>query len=212
MIEAFLEVKEGKRGLTDPIVLRGDEKVFGSGAFHFMHAGLQLTLEDTIWNMMLFSDNTATNLMIDALGTAAVNDRLKRLGLESTWLTRDRPATNRADARQSEAVRAGQDDSARHGPAARMARALRAADEGICRRPCGSCAISRKDHARAIPRDPDPTEEETPLYVAAKLGALDQVRNEVGIIYTKAGRNLRSRRSPGTTRIRAGRRRTKRCG
>src|SRR3954464_3725197 len=86
MIEAFLEVKEGKRALTDPVLLRADEQVFGSGAFHFMHAGLQLTLEDTIWNMMIFSDNTATNLMIDLLGAAAVNDRLKHLGLENTWL------------------------------------------------------------------------------------------------------------------------------
>src|SRR3569832_1276339 len=74
MIEAFLEVKEGKRALTDPVVLRGEEKVFGSGAFHFMHTGQPLTLEDTIWNMMIFSDNTATNLMIDLLGTAAVDD------------------------------------------------------------------------------------------------------------------------------------------
>ena len=33
----------------------------------------------------------------------------------------------------------------------------------------------------------DPTEQETPSYVAAKLGALDEVRNEVGIVYAKAG-------------------------
>jgi beta-lactamase class A len=69
MVEAFAEVKEGKRSLDDKVTLRGEEKVFGSGVFHFLRDGLQLTVEETIWNMMIFSDNTATNLMINMPGS-----------------------------------------------------------------------------------------------------------------------------------------------
>ncbi len=189
MIEAFLEVKEGKRGLTDSIVLRADEQVFGSGAFHFMHAGLQLTLEDTIWNMMLFSDNTATNLMIDALGTAAVNDRLKRLGLESTWLYKKigRPPTEPMPADQKQ-FGLGKTTARDMGQLLEWLARCGPADQGICRK---MTWIMRNQQDRTMLarylETADPTEQETPSYVAAKLGALDQVRNEVGIIYTKAG-------------------------
>jgi beta-lactamase class A len=189
MTEAFLEVRDGKRRLSDPIVLRDADKTFGSGAFHFMHDGLQLTLEDTIWNMMIFSDNTATNLMIEALGTAAVNERMKSLGLQNSWLYKKigRPAAGPMPA-----------DQKQFGLGKTTARDMGRLLEWLVRCGPGDAALCRKmtwimrnqqDRtmlARYL-ETRDPTEQETPSYVAAKLGALDEVRNEVGILYTKAG-------------------------
>jgi len=189
MIEACLQVKEGRRALTDPVILRDDEKVFGSGAFHFMHAGLQLTLEDTLWNMMIFSDNTATNLMIDLLGTAAVNDRLKRVRLESTWLYKKigRPATEPLPPDQKQ-FGLGKTTARDMGRLLEWLARCGPGDEVLCRK---MTWIMRNQQDRTMLarylETRDPTETETPSYVASKLGALDEVRNEVGIIYTKAG-------------------------
>jgi beta-lactamase class A len=189
MVDAFLEVREGKRRLTDPVVLRDDEKVFGSGAFHFMHDGLQLTLEDTIWNMMLFSDNTATNLMIDTLGTTAVNDRVKSLGLESTWLYKKigRPATEPMPADQKQ-FGLGKTTARDMGRLLEWLARCGPGDEILCRK---MTWIMRNQQDRTMLarylETQDTTEQETPSYVAAKLGALDQVRNDVGIVYSKAG-------------------------
>jgi beta-lactamase class A len=189
MVDAFLEVKEGKRSLTDSIVLRAEEKVFGSGAFHFMHDGLQLTLEDTIWNMMIFSDNTATNLMIDALGTSAVNARMTRLGLQGTWLYRKigRPATGPMPPDQKQ-FGLGKTTARDMGRLLEWLARCGPGDEVLCRR---MIWIMRNQQDRTMLarhlETRDTTEAETPSYVAAKLGALNQVRNDVGIVYSKAG-------------------------
>jgi beta-lactamase class A len=189
MIDAFLEVKDGKRRLTDAVVLRDDEKVFGSGAFHFMHDGLQLTLEDTIWNMMLFSDNTATNLMIDTLGTTAVNDRVKSLGLESTWLYKKigRPGIEPMPPDQKQ-FGLGKTTARDMGRLLEWLARCGPGDDILCRK---MTWIMRNQQDRTMLarylETQDTTEQETPSYVAAKLGALDQVRNDVGIVYSKAG-------------------------
>jgi beta-lactamase class A len=189
MVEAFLEVKEGKRHFDDPILLRDGEKTFGSGAFHFMHDGLPLTLEDTIWNMMIFSDNTATNLMIEALGTAAVNERMKRLGLEGTWLFKKigKPATEPMPADQKQ-FGLGKTTARDMGRLLEWLARCGPGDESLCRK---MIWIMRNQQDRTMLarhlETQDTTEQETPSYVAAKLGALNQVRNDVGIVYSKAG-------------------------
>lgn len=189
MIEAFTQVKEGKRSFSDKIVLRGEERVFGAGAFHFMHDGLELTLEDTIWNMMLFSDNTATNLMIDALGTRAVNERLQKLGLKNTWLYKKigRPATEPMPPDQKQ-FGLGKTTAREMGRVLEWLARCDLGDEKLCRR---MIWIMRNQQDRSMLarylETQDTTEEETASYVAAKVGGLNQVRNDVGIVYTKAG-------------------------
>jgi beta-lactamase class A len=189
MVDAFTQVKEGKRALDDKIILRGEEKSFGAGVFHFLRDGHQLTLEETLWNMMIFSDNTATNLMIDALGTRAVNERLGKLGLKNTWLYKKigRPATEPMPPDQKQ-FGLGKTT------AREMARLLEwlarceLDDEKLCRQ---MLWMMRNQQDRTMlaryVETQDTTEEETPSYVAAKVGALNQVRNDVGIVYTKSG-------------------------
>jgi beta-lactamase class A len=189
MVEAFAEVKEGKRSLDDKVTLRGEEKVFGSGVFHFLRDGLQLTVEETIWNMMIFSDNTATNLMINMLTTSAVNARLQKLGLKNTWLYKKigRPATEPMPADQKQ-FGLGKTTAREMGRLLEWLARCELNDEKLCRQ---MIWIMRNQQDRTMLarylEAQDTTEEETPSYVAAKLGALNQVRNDVGIVYTKAG-------------------------
>lgn len=189
LIEAFTQVKEGRRRLTDRIVLREEEKVFGSGVMHFLHAGTGFTLEDVLWQMMIFSDNTATNLAIDALGTRAVNDRMAALGLKQTWLYKKigRPATEPMPADQKQ-FGLGKTTARDMGALLEWLARCGLADERACR--AMTWMMRNQQDRTMIARHletQDTTEEDTPSYVAAKLGALNQVRNDVGIVYSKAG-------------------------
>src|SRR6476619_8091981 len=72
MIEAFARVAEGKAKWTDEVVLTKEKKVSGSGILFELSDGLKLTLRDAVNLMMILSDNTATNLVLDVLTTDAV--------------------------------------------------------------------------------------------------------------------------------------------
>src|SRR6266496_4003744 len=85
MMEAFLQVKAGKIKLSDPIELTKDNQVPGSGVLAFMQPGLKLQLEDAISPMMMLSDNTATNMVIDAVGLKPTNEWLASKGLKNTY-------------------------------------------------------------------------------------------------------------------------------
>src|ERR1041384_4571755 len=65
MVEAFARVAEGKAKWTDEVVLTDAKKVTGSGVLKDLHDGLTLTLRDAVNLMMILSDNTATNLVLD---------------------------------------------------------------------------------------------------------------------------------------------------
>src|SRR5437899_7762735 len=76
MIEVWARVAEGKAKWTDELVLTKAARYSGSGILPEMSDGLRLSLQDCVRLMMLLSDNTATNMVLDYLGTDAVNDRM----------------------------------------------------------------------------------------------------------------------------------------
>ncbi len=85
LIEAYRQADEGKVKLTDPVTLRDADRVPGSGilTYHFSD-GVALPLRDAVRLMIAFSDNTATNLVLDRVGIAAVNQRMAAWGLPNT--------------------------------------------------------------------------------------------------------------------------------
>src|SRR4051794_40489714 len=88
MIEAFARVAEGKAKWTDEVVLTKEKKVSGSGILNELSDGLKLTLRDAVNLMMMISDNTATNLVLDVLTTDAVNGRMESLGFKQIKIMR----------------------------------------------------------------------------------------------------------------------------
>src|SRR5689334_12474284 len=88
MIEAFARVNEGKIKWTDEVVLTKEKKVSGSGILAELSDGLHLTLRDAVNLMMILSDNTATNLVLDVLTTDAVNARMESLGFKQIKIMR----------------------------------------------------------------------------------------------------------------------------
>lgn len=58
----------------------------GSGVLVHLDPGLRPTLRDLATLMMMISDNSALNMLIDYLGLAAINEEIARLQLEHTHI------------------------------------------------------------------------------------------------------------------------------
>ncbi len=89
LFEAFKQAEEGRLQLDEFIALEESRKVAGSGVLYYLgRPSLRLSVRDTAVLMVVLSDNTATNLLIDKVGMEAVNKRLGGLGLAKTRLRR----------------------------------------------------------------------------------------------------------------------------
>ena len=87
MIEAYRQIASGDLSLDVEIVLKAEDKVPGSGILtkHFGD-GARLKLRDAIQLMIGYSDNTATNLVIDQIGLAATAKTMAEMGYPETKL------------------------------------------------------------------------------------------------------------------------------
>ncbi|HHY12343.1 MAG TPA: serine hydrolase [Firmicutes bacterium] len=86
MMAAFHQARAGSLRLDDTIILRKQDKVGGSGVLKEFHTGLQITLLDAINLMIVVSDNTATNLVMDAVGRETVNQYMEGKGCTGSRL------------------------------------------------------------------------------------------------------------------------------
>jgi beta-lactamase class A len=78
-------------GRLDPgrrLTLLAKDKVSGAGVLQDLAPGCRLTVNDLATLMIILSDNTATNMLIDLLGTDPVNETLDMLALHDTRLRR----------------------------------------------------------------------------------------------------------------------------
>jgi len=88
MMAYFYAADEGKIKLDDKLELRQSEKVDGSGILKSESSGSAYTIEELIRLAITQSDNTAANMLIDAMGLDRLNRYFARLGLKATNLSR----------------------------------------------------------------------------------------------------------------------------
>ena len=89
LAEMFKQAEEGRLDLDAFLTVDDGNRVAGSGVLYFLgRPSLSLSVRDTAVLMVVLSDNTATNLLIDKVGMDAVNRRLDALGLGKTRLRR----------------------------------------------------------------------------------------------------------------------------
>ena len=88
MVEAFDQMARGALAADGIVRVRDAAKVGGSGVARELHDGAELTVRDLIRLMIVVSDNTATNLLLERVGVASVNARLAAFGLKDTRLFR----------------------------------------------------------------------------------------------------------------------------
>jgi len=183
MIEAFARVAEGRAKWTDELVLTKAARYGGSGVLPELSDGLRLTLRDCVNLMMVVSDNTATNMVLDYLTTDSVNTRMKSLGYKDTLIMRRIGGGGESrEGKESDNKRFGRGSTTPH----EMVRILEQLDRGEIVNKSASkemIDLMKREQARyAIAR----TAWETPM--ASKYGALDRLRGCVALVYSKRGK------------------------
>lgn len=191
MVECFAEAAEGKLKWTEPIRITESEKVSGTGVVQDLSDGDELPIRDLVDLMIVLSDNTATNLILNRIGGTAVNVRMAQLGLEQTRVMRKilgdgtnlkpHPSGITDEGAKAENKKWG---IGRSSPL-EMVTLLEKLNRGDLVSKAASdemLAILRKqrDHD-CIGRDMKD------VTIASKSGALDHLRSDVGIVYSKRG-------------------------
>lgn len=88
MVEAFRRFDEGTLDPKQKIAVRSEHKVPSCGALTYLHDGLEASLLDLVTLMIILSDNTATNILIDVLGMDTINQQIRNSGCRQTILKR----------------------------------------------------------------------------------------------------------------------------
>jgi len=88
MLEAHHQAAEGRLPMDATVTMKNTDKVGGSGVLNGLHEGMTFTTADLIHLMIVLSDNTATNLLVERLGTARVNARLESYDIREVKLFR----------------------------------------------------------------------------------------------------------------------------
>ena len=89
LMEVCKQAIEGKFSLGDLRKIEAGDKTGGSGVLFELGDGtVQMSIHDLCVLMIMVSDNTATNMLIDLVGMERVNGTLDSLGLTKTRLQR----------------------------------------------------------------------------------------------------------------------------
>ena len=84
LVELFAQAEAGMLDLDERVPLLAADQVGGSGVLRDLLPGLQPTLRDLAMLMIVVSDNSATNMLLDRIcGPAAVTSAMQGLGLPS---------------------------------------------------------------------------------------------------------------------------------
>jgi beta-lactamase class A len=152
-----------------------------------MQPGLQPTLQDAITLMITQSDNTATNMVIDAIGIQAVNQRIAAMGLKNTYLYKKvfMPPVGPTPADQKQ-FGLGKTTPREMAMILESIEKCDLGDKKLCEQMIG--IMKNQFYRNLIPRYLETVDTtDTTSAIANKTGSEDDVRNDVGIVYTKRG-------------------------
>ena len=188
MVATFGLVAEGKLKWTDELTLTDATKVTGAGILPEFHAGLKLTLRDAVHLMITISDNTATNLVLDAVTADEVNARMDALGFKNLRSLRkiggggESKAFSDASNKRADGSTYGIGMSTPQ----EMVALLERLERGEIVSPAASkemlAILKRQQFHDGVGRHLKDVE------IANKTGALDALRSDVGILYSPRGR------------------------
>lgn len=183
LIELYRQADAGQVDLDRTLTLRETDKVPGSGILtaHFT-PGATFTLRDAARLMIAFSDNTATNLVLDQIGLASTTETMRRLGCPNTSLHHKVFLGDTTSIAPERSRQFGLGSTT----AAEMLRLFAALErkELASEKSCEAMLAHLKaceDHHKFRRFLPEGT------VVAFKTGSLDEVRTAAGILYAPAG-------------------------
>ncbi|HSZ17442.1 MAG TPA: serine hydrolase [Terracidiphilus sp.] len=197
LLDAAEQIRSGHATLAERLVLTKPNQVEGSGVLGELTPPVALTLGDVLTLMVVLSDNTATNVAIDRLGLAHIDDTLRAAGLQQTWLYKKVyvPATGPMPP-----------DRPQFGLGKTTPREMASIMERFA-----ECRLALEPAAPSVPSDGplcgtilnmlrhQQDRDSLPRYIESmdtsehgsavgnKTGALDQVRNDVALVASKSG-------------------------
>jgi beta-lactamase class A len=168
------QVAAGRLKWDDRVPLHDADKVSGSGVVSELSDGTALSLRELSNLMIVVSDNTATNVLIELLGMDAVTARMRRLGLKDTRLRRYMI--------DLEAAKRGNENVSSPGDIARLLETFH--------RGTGLTPASRDEALKILKKEKVPLSAlakglPAGIEVANKPGELEGVRVDAGIVYAK---------------------------
>lgn len=173
----FAARDEGRLRLEDEATLERADIVGGSGVLQEMHPGLVVTLQDLANLMIVVSDNTATNMLIDRIGLPYIEDFLAASGLSQTRLQRR--------LFDLEARAKGRDNLITAREIAHVYAMLHRGEFPPLRaESCRACLdiLRRQQHTEKLPLLLPKTAK-----VASKPGGLDDVSHDSGLVIPEGG-------------------------
>ncbi len=88
MVEAFRQFRAGLLDPDEQVTIRPEDRMPSCGALTYLSDKVRPTLMDLTTLMIILSDNTAANLMIDRVGVDAVNRTMEERGVPGICLRR----------------------------------------------------------------------------------------------------------------------------
>ena len=191
MATVFALIEKGQLKWSDRLTLTNADKVSGSGVAREFSDGLTMPLHDWMHLMIVLSDNTATNLILDKISADAVNDYMDKLGLKRTRSMRKVRGDGNDLKNPSGWSKAGLlPENKRFGLGSSTPREMVTLLEMLDRGQVASLAAS-KEMLAILGRQQDRAgiaRKLGEMKVANKSGALDQLRSDVGIVYSPHGK------------------------
>lgn len=201
LVALYQASAQGKVDLERRMEVTNRDRCKGSGVLAHLDDGIRPTLRDLATLMMMVSDNTAANLLIDVLGVERIRGIIEKAGLKHTRF--EGPIDFTVLARDKSAMGTSTPlDMARF-----MLRLykneLLPAEETA--RVINVLRIQKyiEPMRRMLPVDPYARElgDPEPVWVASKTGSLDGVRVEVGLVHAEG---YKARRQPSGRRAKPG--------
>lgn len=174
------EVEQGRVRLDERVSLIARDRVGGSGVLKHMASGLLPTVEDLAWLMIVLSDNTATNLLLDRIDIHTVWTKMESLDLPHSKIHSKTFRRQTSIAMDSSVVYGlgvtTPDETVRLFMLLHEGRAVSPALDSLAIR----MLLANQDGqllTRWLPGN---------VRVAHKSGAVDRARNDCGIVYSPA--------------------------
>lgn len=191
MVECYKAVADGRVQWDTVLPLKEADIVSGSGVLFEFTPNAPVYLRDAMHLMIVVSDNTATNLILDKLTANAVNKTMESLGiLDTKSLRKVRGDGTKLKAPTGWSDAGLREENKQYGLGVStprdMVKLLELLEQGKVVSPAASKemieVLKRQQLRDGIAR------RTGDMPVASKTGALDHLRSDVGILYTPKGR------------------------
>jgi len=189
LVEALKQVELGELSLHEELMLDEEDKVGGSGILQDLSPQIKLKFLDVLKLMIVVSDNTATNMVIDRVGVASMNETMRNLGLEKT-ISEGKLMVKTEDELQGE--ESGFKGYSRSTPEELLTILVALYQGKILDKENTNLAIQIMKAqkyvtdmiGRYLPYNPeDSSEKGSRVQIASKSGSITGVRNDIGIIW-----------------------------